>query len=1199
MGIYPVLVYFFAGRPSAEVILELRIIVLNILMQFNTIKYPCVCALILSIFYSSCGESSQENADVLFEKIDAQITGIDFVNTVPENDTLNQFTYHYLYNGSGVAIGDINNDGKNDLYFSGNEKTSKLYLNKGDFKFEDITESSKTTTQQWISGVTMVDVNNDGWLDIYACSSGPRQLKQSKRNLLFINQKDGTFREMAKEWGVDDAGNATCATFFDYDNDGDLDFYLGNHADQFFSNINTKFTPTLNMDAFNQQHFFRNDGNKFTDVSATVGVVKMGYCLSAAAADYNNDGLTDLYVCNDYHVPDCYYINNGDGTFTDQFDQAFKHSSTNSMGSDVADINNDGFSDLITVDMLSESPRRYMGLMGPKDYDYTMVGIKNGYKHQYMKNNMQMNLGNGHFSDMSYLYGVAKSDWSWSPLLSDFNDDGFTDMFVSNGYYRDVTNLDFIFYQSIVEQQQKRALTHDELLKKLPYEKIQNFFFVNNQGQGFSNKAADVGLSELTLSTGSGSGDLDGDGRMDLVVCNQGEVPLIYKNVNKQNHFINVKAVGTEKSNAFGIGCQIFASDSAGKYRKFEIQPSRGYQSSSEAVAHIGLGLSESLSELIVVWPNGKAQVFKDVKVDQTLVVNSKDANTTWDKNIIRNGDVVYFQEANGSWNLNFNHLEQENPDFKREPLLPHRYTTLGPGMCSGDVNADGLIDVFVGNARESSGSKLFLQNKDGSYSNASKQPWASLDADVMGSLLFDCDNDNDLDLYVSVGGSEFEWPSNKYEHKLYINDGNGIFTEGQGRLPNVISSGSSVTSADYDGDGDLDLFVAGRIMPGNWPTLEVRSYLLQNNGGKFRDVTSALAPDLENAGMICSAIFSDYNGDGKPDLLLAGEWMPLIFMENSEGKFVNKTGEVGDASLSGWMNSITPVDIDNDGDLDYVVGNKGNNSFIQAKVGSPSKVYWADFDGNGRQDIAMSYQYGGSEYPLFTMDEMGKAYPFFINKKFTTYSDFAGKTMEEIFGAEVLKQNSLSANYFSSFVAVNNGGKFSFTELPLWAQAGPVFGMSVIDIDGNGYDDILCTGNNYNTRVPHGRDDAQPSFVLFNQGGSFTYQSGSRNGLYNQEDGKSMLLTPGPNGEVRVLLANNNGKLKGFTALNGKNGKQNTTFIKAPVNASYAKVNVSGATKIVNLNAGNGYLSASCSGIWKTQGVGNIEFYSSGGKRL
>jgi hypothetical protein len=468
-----------------------------------------------------------------------------------------------------------------------------------------------------------------------------------------------------------------------------------------------------------------------------------------------------------------------------------------------------------------------------------------------------------------------------------------------------------------------------------------------------------------------------------------------------------------------------------------------------------------------------------------------------------------------------------------------------------------------------------------------------------MGSLLFDCDGDRDLDLYVAVGGSEFEWPSNKYQHQLYLNDGKGNFSVAKDRLPNVISSSSSVSSADYDGDGDLDLFVAGRLMPGNWPTLEVRSYLLQNNGGKFRDVTAALAPDLENAGMICSAIFSDYNGDGKPDLLLAGEWMPLIFMENTGGKFVNKTGEVGDASLSGWMNSITPTDIDNDGDLDYIVGNKGNNSFIQAKVGSPTKVFWADFDGNGRQDIAMSYHYGGSDYPLFTMDEMGKAYPFFINKKFTTYNDFAGKTMEEIFGAEVLKQNSLTANYFSNFVAINNGGKFSFVELPMWAQAGPMFGTTVLDIDGNGFDDILCTGNNYNTRVPHGRDDAQPSFVLFNNGGSFTYQSGSRNGLYNQDDGKSLILCPGANGQVRAIMANNNGKLRGYTLLNGKNQPQNISFVTAPPMASYAKVTVNGSLKMVGLNGGTGYLTGNVPGVWKTKGVDKIEFFDVTGRRL
>lgn len=1154
------------------------------------IKFFLVSACALGFMH--CGKKEGES-EVLFEKIESSQSGIDFVNNVPENDTLNQFTYHYLFNGNGVAVGDINNDGLADLYFSGNATSSKLYLNKGDFKFEDITEKAGLGTKNWISGVSMADVNNDGFLDIYACGSGPSKNIDNKRNLLFINNKNGTFTELAKNWGVDDPGNATCASFFDMDNDGDLDFYLGNHDDKYFSDINVPFSRNLNLNVHSQQHMFRNDGGKFTDISEASGMMAMGYCLSATPSDFNNDGLTDLYVCNDYHVPDYYYINQGNGKFIEANSKQFKHTSNNSMGSDAADINNDGWLDLITLDMLPESPNRFMTLMGPKEYDFVTVAERNGYGKQYMKNALQVNMGNGFFSEMSYLYGVARSDWSWSPLFCDYNDDGFVDLFVSNGYYRDVTNLDFVTYQNRKKEQEGKEVSHKEVLDMLPFEKLQNYLYINHGGTSFTNEANNVGLTDATLSTGSAYGDLDGDGDMDLVLCNQGEQPFLYKNVKTSGHFVNFKF--SSKNNTTPIGIKAIVEDDSSK-RLFENNLSKGYQSSSEAIIHVGLGEKTDVKKITFVMGNGKSFSIDNIDIDKTMTINLDEFtgnNGLETLKSLHQAKNHFFTDITESV-LNFKHSETETPDFKREPLLPHRYTMQGPGMSSGDVNGDGLDDVFIGNAAQSGGSTLFLQDKSGSLSPSKSQPWQSIQADVMGNLLFDADNDGDLDLYISVGGSEFGWPSANYKHSIYFNDGKGIFTANTGALPNIICSGSSVAAGDYDNDGDLDLFVGGRLLPGYYPMMEIRSYLLKNNGGKFEDATAKDAPDLQMPGMICSAIFTDYNGDHTLDLAIVGEYLPIVFMKNTGGKFSIALEETGTKDYSGWFNSILPIDIENDGDMDYVVGNKGHNSFLNARSGFPVSIYWADVDKNGRDDIFMSYTQDGKEYPVTLMDEMAMSFPGFLSKKFTNYADYGGKTMSEVFGEDNLKQHKLFANDFSSMLVVNNGGTFTVTPLPQQAQSAPIYGLAASDVNGDGYDDIIGIGNNSYNRVSHGPDDALNGFILINNAGVLSYSDGLENGFYVPNDGRAIVSYRNAKNEIGYVASVNNKNAKVFKRSNANIG------VKPPKGTVYAGVElVNGQNKSVYIGYGSGYISGSSPVVEKNKSVKNIIFYNNRGQIL
>lgn len=1141
------------------------------------------------IVNQSCGDKENKTEAKIFELVQPENSGIDFTNIVPENDTLNQFTYHYLFNGNGVAAGDINNDGLTDLVFSGNAVPAKLYLNKGDFKFEDITQKAGLKTSGWMSGITMADVNNDGFIDIYISRSGPQNNIDAKRNLLFINNKNTTFTEKAKEWGVDDPGNATQAAFFDYDNDGDLDMYMGNHADRFFSDVNVPFTRNLHLDIHNQQHLYRNDGSKFTDVSEEAGIKSMGYCLSASVGDFNRDGFSDIYVCNDYHVPDYYFVNNGDGTFTESFNTYFKHSSTNSMGSDAADYNNDGWLDLMTLDMLADDPKRFMELGGPKDYDFIQLSLKNGYGHQVMKNNLQTNRGNGYFSDLAYLNGVAKTDWSWSPLFCDFDNDGLTDLFITNGYYRDVTNQDFQLFSNRKLQQTGQYALHKEILEKLPFERLSNFAYKNKGDYKFESVAEAWGLDDPTLSSGSAYADLNNDGRMDLIVCNQGDKAQLYKNIGTEGNWLKIKFKGN-KNNKNGIGCKVMAELETGT-RICEMQTTHGYQSCSEPVIHIGAGQQEKVKSLTIIWPGGAFEKLTDVTTNQVITADESKAAGTF---AFSNEATYTFEELTASLGLDYVHKDGDNPDFKREPLLPHRFTRLGPGLASGDVNGDGLSDLFVtgSNAKESAGGRLYIQTADAKFKPSSSQPWASIhDVDMLGCLIFDADADGDNDIYMSAGGSEYQWPSDKYKHKIYINNGTGAFTEKADALPKDLnSSGSCATAGDYDNDGDLDLFVAGRLSPGNYPSLDIRSYLLRNDRGTFTDVTDYLAPLLKKPGMICAASFMDYNNDNKLDLVVAGEWMSIAFLQNTGDKFIFQ-GSLGTSEMPGWYNSILPVDIDNDGDLDLIAGNKGENSFIQARMEEPLKIYWTDLDNNGTTDLWMSYTRNSKDFPLFQLDEMGKAYPTFINPKFTTYADFSGKTVQEIFGTENSAKNQLRANNFSSLLLKNNGSNFEIIHLPRLAQAGPIYGLAAMDCDGNGFLDVLGVGNSGSPRVTHGRDDALNGITLMNTKGNLTAVDGYSNGFVVPGDAKSLVLMPSANGRAYAVASQNNGKMLSFAL------KASKKFFAAKGTEFKAIVKLkNGSSRIENLTYGSGYLSCSQPGVWADASVSQVTFTDSKG---
>ncbi|MBC7628865.1 VCBS repeat-containing protein [Ferruginibacter sp.] len=1104
-------------------------------------SFSKIAIVICLLIFVSC---TQKRA--LFQLQPSSQTGIHFNNKVEENEKYNVLEYMNIYTGAGVAAGDINNDGLPDLYFSGNQTSGRLYLNKGNFKFEDITEKAGLLINRWCTGVSMVDINGDGLLDIYVNVAGSAKFGDM-HNLFYINQGisaagNVTFKEQAAAYGIADTRQTMNASFFDYDKDGDLDLFLiTNPADEMVTGINSIHDRKINGESAGTDILYRNNGPSstgqitFTDVSREAGILVEGYSLGAAVSDVNGDGWPDIYVSNDFLTNDILYINNGNGTFSDKTAECLKHTSFASMGNDIADFNNDGLPDIYTLDMLPEDNYRKKLIIPPASYDKFQLLLQKGYEPQYTRNALQLNNGNGTFSDISFLSGISSTDWSWSALWADYDNDGDKDLMVTNGFYRDLGNLDYINYQARMhnpmgnqDAKREEKLKAIKNLEKVP---MQNYLFENNNDLTFTKRSDDWGFTQKGFSNGACYADLDNDGDLDLIINCFNEEARVYKNnsneINK-NNFLNISLKG-RKPNLQGIGSKVWIYTS-GKMQFQEFYPYRGYESSVQPIIHFGVGTHTSIDSLKIVWPDGSKQILYNVKTNNALKLDIAHATVTPSSSIKNIKYTTHlFTEITGAKGLNYQHKEPDFDDFKVQPLLPHQFSKNGPGIAVGDVNGDGLEDFFIGGTAASNGS-FFFQNKDGSFI---KHPLpANTLSDNMGVLLFDADNDNDLDLYIVGGGSESPINSAAYQDEFFENDGKGNFKKVIGALPGLKASGSCVIACDYDHDGDLDLFIGGRISPGSYP-LPGRSYLLRNDGTpgkiKFTDVTKEVCPKLADIGMVTSALWTDYDNDGWSDLIITGEFMPITFIKNNMGKNFAPPYTIDNSK--GWWNSIVAGDFDNDGDIDYVIGNLGLNSRHKASVKEPLCIYAKDYDKNGLIDPVMCYYVNGKNYIYPTRDEMIKQ----INSmrgRFPSYQDYASVTFEASFLPEEIKDAYVvkSECFESSYLENKGNGKFVRTALPVEAQFAPVFAMLTGDYNKDGNLDILMAGNSYSTEASTGRYDALQGLLLTGDGkGNFTAVKSAATGFNADNDVKSLAQIEAANGTAVILTGNNNSELKAY----------------------------------------------------------------------